>query len=247
MPEPQGQPAPKAGEGTGTPGDTETAKPAGMTADDFNNAFSAREKSLQAKFAKEQAEREAELEKRLTESFGKTLAEQLAALKPKDDPKGKKPEEPPAPKLEDFPEWKAHQEKLAKLEKLAAQNAAERDAERAKTRATTLRTNAVQELGKVGVPADRTTHALAFLQSQGRITYADGGKGDQVVFLGDDGAEQPLTDGLKTWAKTPDAKIYLPALNPQGSGGSPGAPGGSAKNNIFADIDQLIQEQARGR
>jgi hypothetical protein len=252
MADPVGSPGPKTGGDSGASGapSGSDAQPKYVTVDEFDERLS-------AALGKRLGEQGRSLTRQFTELLGKHseelmgkigagLEEKLAALKPKEDPKAKKPEDAPAFKLEELPEWKAHQAELAKLKKLAADAAAERDAERAKTRSSTLRTSAAQELGKVGVPADRTTHALAFLQSQGRITYADGGKGEQVVFLGEDGAEQPLTDGLKTWAKTPDAKIYLPALNPHGSGGSPGAPGNGAASP-FHDINDMLIRHVTGQ
>jgi hypothetical protein len=245
---------PKSTEGTDPPEGSKGAESKGMTSDDFHRDFTAREKKLEAKFAKEQAAREAALEAKFSEQFGKLLDEKLAALKPKEpDPKadkGKGKDEPaPALKLEDFPEWKEHQKKLAAMEKKAIDAEARERAATEKTRAATLRSEAGEALTRhADVPADRRKAALALLVTEeGRLGYSDEGKGDTVVWREPDGTEVPLEKGLKAWAKTADARIFQPPLNPQGSGGGPGRGLGNGAGESVDDVlARTLMAHARG-
>jgi hypothetical protein len=90
-------------------------------------------------------------------------------------------------------------------------------------RAEQLVTKVTQSLtGKdVGVAADRAKVAMTYLKSEGRLRYEDNGKGTAIVFVKEDGEEVPLLEGLKEWAKSDEAQIFLPAKNPGGSGGGP--------------------------
>lgn len=243
--ESQGNAPPNGAQGSGLPEGSNQQQPAGMTADEFNKAFSAREKALQARFAKEQAEREAALEQKFSESFGKMLEEKL---KPKDEPKQPKPGETPAlTKLEDHPEWKAQQEKLAQLEKDARKATAERDREREKNRSGHLRTSAQEALTKIGVRPGAMKGAMALLiNAEQRIGFSDGGKGDQIVWHDENGIEVPLEQGLTTWAKA-EGKEYLPPLNPGGSGGGPGrGPGNGAATSTDDILGRAFLAHAKG-
>lgn len=151
------------------------------------------------------------------------FSKQFEALKPKEDPKPK-PKDKDAPiNLADLPEWQATQKQLADQQKkldAAERKAAEAEAKR---RDTMLRERAREALTAAGVDSKRARQAMALLvDSEKRIQFSE--DGEDLVFV--DGDETvPLIDGLKKWAKSEDAQIYLP---PRGTAGSGDRGGGSA-------------------
>ncbi len=226
--ESQGTPPPNGGgQGSGAPG----APPAGgafsfQSEDEFNERMNRGITGRLRDFEKKIENRFGELQTGLGGRFDE-IGKALEGLKPAPaaDPAATKGKAEPAPfKLEDSPEWKAHQTEIAGLKKLAADTARERDAERAKTRTSSLRSTLADALTAAGVPADRHRHAIGHLvAAEHLVDYADEGKGDAVVWRGTEG-EEPLPTALKAWLKTSDGKLYLPPVNPGGSGGGPGRP-----------------------
>lgn len=124
--------------------------------------------------------------------------------------------------------------------RLEASEKARVDAEE-RNKAEAMHSAARESLAKAGIPADRLPHAMAFLGTQGVIVAgADGKPG----WKGKDkyGVETVLSleEGAKSWATTPDGKLYLPPTGTQGTGtgagnGSGGGIGGAVKN--LADIN----------
>jgi hypothetical protein len=222
-------------------------------------AASAHVKRAEEKAAKELKARDDLWSQRLEEeraNFGKTLDERIAALKPAElekPAKGAKPDEPKAFKLEDHEEWRKAQEKAketqAELTKLRGENdlARKREAEAvAKSRAQNLTSSVKEALTKAGIPADRHKAAIAVLREDGLFNYAENGEGDAPVFRGADG-EVALDDGIKSWSKTPEAKIFMPPLNPGGSGGGPGhSSGNRASNTAEGIVGSALQAHMRG-
>jgi len=262
MADPVGSAGPKTAGDSGASG-----APSGSDVPKYITAEELDEK-LSGAFGKRLGEHSRSLTKQFTEmlakgqedllgKIGTSLEEKLAALKSKEEPKppaagASKDPQQAAVKLEDIPEWQAHkvafdtqQKELLRFKKQAEEADKRAQIERERSRSTALRTAAIEGLGKVGITPDRAEHALAFLNSKGHLNYADDGKGDDIVFRAGE-SEVPLVDGLKAWGKTPDAKIYLPPQNPQGSGGGPGAPGNGA-SNPYTQIEQLLTEHVRGR
>jgi hypothetical protein len=128
--------------------------------------------------------------------------------------------------------------RIAALEK--ALDASRKDAEAARARHldTTLRTKVAEELSRIGVSSPK--HALALLvDAEKRIAW---GEDERLVWRGDDGSESDLSVGLKSWAKTPDARIYLAPRGTVGSGdrGAPvnGTP--SSKTLTKADVARML-------
>ena len=260
MADPVGSAGPKSAGDSGASG-----APSGSDAPKYITAEELDEK-LSGAFGKRLGEHSRSLTKQFTEmlakgqedllgKIGTSLEEKFAALKPKEEPKPATPagkDALAAVKLEELPEGQQHkaafdaqQKELLRFKKQAEESEKKAQIERERSRSTALRTAAIEGLGKVGITPDRAEHALAFINSRGYLTYADDGKGDDIVFRAGE-SEVPLVDGLKAWGKTPDAKIYLPPQNPQGSGGGPGAPGNGA-SNPYTQIEQLLTEHVRGR
>lgn len=127
--------------------------------------------------------------------------------------------------LEESPLVKGLQKKLAELEEQNRKSQSERDAERARARDVALRQRLSEELGKHGVDARYVKQALGFLvDAEKRVRWADD-EGDALVFRDSDGSELDLSTGLRSWAKSDDAKIYMP---PRGLSGSGDRGGGQA-------------------
>ncbi len=225
-------------------------------------AASAHVKRLEEKAAKEQAARDSAWAAKFEEfgtKLGQSFEEKLAALKvaepDKSDKgaKGAKPNDVNPFKLEDHEEWKKAQEESkktqAELTKLRGENdlARKREAEAvAKSRAQNLTASVKEALTKAGIPADRHKAAIAVLREDGLFNYAENGEGEAPVFRGADG-EVALDDGVKSWSKTPEAKIFMPPLNPGGSGGGPGhSSGNRASNTAEGIVGSALQAHMRG-
>jgi hypothetical protein len=119
-------------------------------------------------------------------------------------------------------------------------DASRKDAETAKQRHldTTLRTKVAEELSKVGVASPK--HALALLvDAEKRIAW---GEDDRLVWKGDDGIESDLSAGLKSWAKTPDARPLMAPRGTVGSGdrGAPAVNGSTPKSLTKADAARML-------
>ncbi len=182
-----------------------------------NNTFTARMGTIEKK-----------LEGKLTagfETFSKTLDEKLTALpKPsKDDEPGDKgskgKDKDNSVELQTLRKQQSDQAKA--LEEIRA----ERDREREKNRSMALKSTVTDELSKVGITGHARL-ALNCLLQDGRIAFedkvVDGGDADKLVFRGDDGAGWvDLAVGLKGWAKSADAKVFLPASGAGGAGTRP--------------------------
>jgi biopolymer transport protein ExbB/TolQ len=183
------------------------------------------------------------LDERLTK-VTKSMDDRIAALagtaaKPKDG------EQPLAPvDLSKHPEFLALREEQAKgqalleeqkkaLEeqkkatkeaaKIASEERKAREQAETERRSEALVTRAKDAISEhIGVKDPvRVKLAWTVLKTDGRIAYDDGGKGSKLVYIDDDGEEQPIDKGLKKWAKTPEAEAILPPIDPGGSGGSP--------------------------
>lgn len=105
-------------------------------------------------------------------------------------------------------------------------------AERAKNRLAMMRGKAAEALAKATGIEDpvRIKVAMATLQAEGRFKFEDeeNDENETVVFVGDDGAPIALDQGLKTWAKGPEAQLLIPAKGTKGAGSRPTGRAGNA-------------------
>lgn len=157
------------------------------------------------------------LETRMTATIGSAMrdvvAEQLKDVLPKPDdppPKDPKPDDgkkdPAVAALE-----RTVTQLTGKLEKAEGARA-----EEAKQRLQdALRTSVVKQLGEAGLSGPHLKGAQAALYQDGRVHVDDSGA---QLFRDDDGTELPLTEGLKAWVGSDDAKLYLPPKGVSGSG-----------------------------
>jgi hypothetical protein len=114
------------------------------------------------------------------------------------------------------------------------------DEERAKNRGSLLRTRLQEELAKHGMNDPmRSKLAIGHLvDSMRRVQFVDE-ESERLGFVDDNGELLDLSTGLRDWAKTDEAKIYLPPTNARGSGGRSGA--GGAPNSA-ADKERTVNQ-----
>ncbi len=189
-----------------------------------------------------QADKKREQERTdLQAAFAKMLDEKFQALKPADDPADGKKEKDG--KRGDNVEIQTMRKELADLRQRAESAEQERQKEREKNRSMSLRTEATRELEKHGVSGNHARIALSAFLQEGRVGYeSDLGEGDRdaLLFRSDDGTWVDLNVGLKSWVKTPDAKIFLPPAGAAGSGSRPPARDGNPPQKLSPE------EQRRG-
>jgi hypothetical protein len=117
-----------------------------------------------------------------------------------------------------------------------------------RNRSVTLRQTTAEQLGAFGIDGARFKGAFAVLQQEGRIRHRDD-ESEDMVFVDDMGSEVELAVGLASWAKSDDAKIYLPPSGTRGSGsskpanGGPPAGGKPNQNQQFEMIGNALKER----
>jgi len=227
----QGNPEPKTGDGNGD-AKLFTDEQGQALNELINRAFTARSKASEAKIEKALAD--------LTTGFTGKLEEfskQFDALKPKepDKPKDKKDAIPPVTEAPEFQELQKQLAKLTKQNEDSARKAAESEARR---RDTLLRQKAHDALVSAGVDPKRARQALGLLvDADKRIRFADADSEDIVFVNGDDTVD--LAAGLKAWAKSDDAQIFLP---PRGTSGSGDRGGGRAPQPPQGSKEELKRQ-----
>lgn len=171
------------------------------------------------------------METRLTKTLGATvgasITEALAAL-------SKKPDDAPENKGDAKPDGKQvlMERKLQKLtEDLETSNAA-RELEAGKRKDEGLRGDVVSALGDLNMTGQRLRGATAMLYAEGRVYIGEDGS---HLFKDADGIEFPLSDGVKAWSGSEEAKLYMPPSNVRGSGDK----GGGKPPAVFKDNDPL--------
>jgi hypothetical protein len=160
-------------------------------------------------------------EKKLGASLEKSIADVVSKIVPKPEEgegegTGKKPtggEGKPSPEL------KAMQDKLARLEKQAADAEARARETETKSKRDTVRGTVREQLEAAGIKGARSRAAMALLEADGVVRFdpetgaasivvkrsrAKGAAADEMTF--DD-----LGEGLKDWLKSPDAAEFIPA------------------------------------
>lgn len=191
--------------------------PAPLTAEDFNRAFSARERRLQESFEQRLAAREAEWAKR------------FEALQPK-------PADPAQPDPA-----AAAEARLRALEKQLTEEkerVARTEAQRARDEE---RSALINQLSTLGVTGPRAAAVAAYLHGeQGTVRRAKDGRIVFVVPRDGYTDELDLAKGLAEWAKTPEGKDFLPARDVGGSGEAPRRPGAPAPNGKPRPGERLL-------
>ncbi len=116
---------------------------------------------------------------------------------------------------------------------------AERDTERKKNRDTALRTKSTEGLTKIGITDPFMAKvALAHLREEGRIGL-ESDDSDNLVWNDETGSVSFET-GLRSWAKTEEAKRFLPASGAKGSGSRPGGLGSNGAPDPAAARDEFF-------
>jgi hypothetical protein len=234
MPKQQGNDPPEGSQGDGD-------EPKFMTAEEFNAAFTKRAKDLETKFSKMLNDTVGSVGTKLTE-FTSSIDEKLSALKPVDA--NTQQQQQQGPKLEDSPLVKGMQKKITELEESTRIANERATAEERKVRDADLRQRALAALEANGfTDAGRARKALTLLIAEGRIHYGE--DGTDIVFRGDDNDEVDLATGVKTYAKSDDAKIFLPPKGAQGAGSRPGGTGTKPgeKANANAILSDFFNDQ----
>ncbi len=189
----------------------------------------------------------ARFEKRLPELFGKQSEDLLAKLTEK---LAKKPDTDDEGDGDDAAGGTAagkdgdqiaklkrkHDRELAEMRKRLDKTETERNTERTQARDTRLRTLVDELLAASGIDGARIKQARGFLVDAEKRAYLRDGD-DRPMFRDGDDVEVELKEGIAAWAKSDDAKIYLP---PRGAGGSGDRGGGKnpPSGNKAADRKQ---------
>lgn len=202
MSQPQGDGQPQNPQGEGD-------KPQYVTTEQLNQAITNRfkpfEKKVEDLFAKSG---DAILAK-----LSETIDQRFDALKTQPEKKTD-----PAPQIEDHPSFKGLQKQLQDLQKAADTAKAEAEAEKAKTREAKLRQRLGDELAGHGIDPTRAKHAVGYLiDVEKRVRWSED-DADAIVFRDADGQDLDFGTGMKAWAKSEDAKIYMAPRGTQGSG-----------------------------
>jgi hypothetical protein len=89
-----------------------------------------------------------------------------------------------------------------------------------------LRQTLRKELGKRGISTEEAAEAAELFLYDGkkRVGYSE--DGETLVYKDPEKGELPLSQGLETWIKTAEAKLYLPPVGASGSGEKPGQKAG---------------------
>jgi hypothetical protein len=150
------------------------------------------------------------------------LEEKLQNFKPvpeeKEEGKGKKDKG-------DSVELQSLRKEISELRTAADRERATAAEERSKSRTMTLRSAAIDQLARIGISGNNARLALNCLLQDQRIAFdtdVAAGEVDEIVFRSDDEGWVKLDLGLKSWAKSSDAKVFLPAAGVTGAGSRPG-------------------------
>lgn len=130
-------------------------------------------------------------------------------------------------------------ELAALRQRLEASDKAREEAEN-RSKAEARDSAAREALAKAGIPADRLPHAMAFLGAQGVIVAgADGKPGWKGKDKFGVDAVLPLEDGARSWAATPDGKLYLPPTDARGTGTGAGNGSGSGGSGGIKKLGEI--------
>lgn len=241
----QGSELPENSQGSATPQGADASK--GISNEDMNRAITARFKDFEKKMA-------AQLEQNLS-GFGSKLEETLAGklagiLKPPpgaDDGDGEaeKPQPATAAAAKDpIAELQASfkrqlREQSNEVKALREENLREKQA----LREAKMREAVTNALAAHGVTGGRAKHALGYLVDVSKSIVMN--EAGQPVMLDEFGDPVDIETGLKAWANTEDAKIYIPPRGTAGSGGSQQNNRGAAAASAspFSQAAQMLAEK----
>lgn len=154
-------------------------------------------------------------ESKLSGTIGSAVAEALKAHTPAasgDDPPNDPPADPNAkvdPAMTQMKrEMTAMRNKLQKAEDATAAEAKQRKSD-------ALRTTVLKQLGEAGLSGQQLRAAQAVLYQEGRVHVSEDGS---HIFRDADGVDLPLSEGMKGWIASDDAKLFLPPKDVRGSG-----------------------------
>ena len=179
----------------------------------INKALGVRFRNFEEKQAKAAEAQSA----KMLETFGATLEAKLEGLKL------------PVPQQADHdpkqsPEYRAQQKQIDDLKKSITQAQNEKQAERQKARAVTLRQNVESALKAMKVDHP---HAASFLIDSAKLVDFADENSENVIFRKKGSEETDLLEtGLSEWLKSAEGKWYQPATGASGSGERPGGGGG---------------------
>lgn len=217
------------GTGTDTPQGTQDNAPKFVNSEQLNKAITARLKEFEARNKE-------------------TILEALGSLAPEIDKmieaKFAAPKEAPKGKVEEDPKYKGLEKQLLELKSKAESESNARAAAEAKAKDREMRQTVRDALASVGVDGDRARHALGFLvDAERRVSWSE--DGESLIYKDVDGTETDFTSGIKRWAKSDEAKIYLPPRGTTGSGERPPAgklpaSSGNAKKEVASALAKLF-------
>lgn len=159
-------------------------------------------------------------EKRVADMLGTALSpistklEELGTVRPQGQPEPKPGDQ--VAKIEDSPQFKGMQKQLADALETIKTVKGDADREKATTKDMKLRQTVTDALTKIGIDPARVKIALGHLvDAEKRVRFGDD---DAIVMKADDGQEVDLDTAIKSWAKTDDAKVFMPPQGIRGSG-----------------------------
>jgi phosphatidate phosphatase PAH1 len=232
MADPQGYGAPQAPQGTAAP--EAAQQTSAVSLDDVNRAITARFRDFDKKIETRLGEQFSSFETKLTEMLAAKPAE--AEGKPAADAK--------AQSVDEHPAVKSLQKQLAEIKNKNAEIERLRAEEAQKGRDLAMRGKLTEALASHGIEGTRAKGALALLvDSDKRVSVdADG----TIVFRDGNGDALDLQTGLKSWAASEDAKLYLPPRGAAGSGDTGRTTNTGAPRNAQdpkTALDQLIAQR----
>ncbi len=190
--------------------------------------------------------RDKRFEKQLGEKFD-ALMEKLAApaAKPKVVDPDADPDDPPGKGKSKDIMLASIQRQLEEMKQRAEAADQLAQQERSKNRDIERRRIVGESLQAIGVTDPvRQRHAIAYLDSEKRVTYRDD-ESDELVWH-DGASEMAFAVGLRSWARTDDAKHFMNPTNARGSGSNPGKGGPSGapltEQQILARLDDALRQ-----
>lgn len=229
----QGTEAPEASQGTEPPQGSEAPK--GITNEDMNRAITARFKDFEKKLSGQFESTFGGLSAKLEESLSAKL---VGLLKPQsEDGEPEKVQPDKGKESPDLSAFKRQQSELRnELKALREENLREKQA----TREAKLRQSVTEALATHGITGGRAKHALGHLVDVSKLIKMSE---DGQPYMADEfGDPVDIDTGLKAWANTEDAKIYIPPRGISGSGGSnqTSKGGAAAPATPFSQAAQLL-------
>jgi hypothetical protein len=233
-----------SGNGSGNPGGGE--QPVGLTEEASKQVNELINKALGPRFKafeEKQAKATAEANTKLLESFGTTLDEKLAALKPTEEGDKGKGGKPPATDITQSPEFRAMQKQLKEQGELLEKAKQDKATETARAREEALNRKVEAELANYGISDPESARIL--LQGKKLVGYEED-EGESIVFRDEEGGALPLKKGLESWVKSAVGKRFLPPSGANGSGDrSAGGKKPQSSNGAAPTTDELGQALAR--